>query len=145
MTEPVLRISDELSLPLEAATETFAIIGRRGKGKTSTACVLAEEMIGAGIPIVIVDPVGAWWGLRSSRSGTEAGLPVVIFGGDHADVPLTPESGQIIANVIVKERFPAILDLSHLSKTKMRTSTSFRRQSKTSMRPSEPPWPSSRS
>jgi DNA helicase HerA-like ATPase len=96
-----LEISKDLSLPLEAVTETFAILAKRGKGKTNTAVVMAEEMIAAGLPVVIVDPVGVWWGIRSSADGKGDGLPVVIFGGDHADVPLEETAGELVADVIV--------------------------------------------
>lgn len=37
-----LKLAPTLALPLAAATETFAILGRRGSGKTHTAVVLAE-------------------------------------------------------------------------------------------------------
>lgn len=43
-----LRLADGFELPLEAVTVTFAILAKRGSGKTSTAVVLAEEMISAG-------------------------------------------------------------------------------------------------
>ena len=115
-----LQISETLGLPIETVTETFAILGRRGSGKTSTAVVIAEEAIGAGVPVVIVDPTGAWWGLRSSADGKSDGLPVVIFGGEHADIALDEKAGVAIADAIVDDRFPAILDLSLLSKSAMR-------------------------
>lgn len=116
----VLAISETLALPVEAVTETFAILGKRGSGKSSTAVVMAEEMIRAGHQAVVVDPVGTWWGLRSSADGKGEGLPVVIFGGDHADVPLTEKAGEVVADALIDGRFPAILDLSHLSKSAMR-------------------------
>lgn len=115
-----LRISSTLTLPDETTTETLAILAARGKGKTFTASVLAEEMITAGLPVLIIDPLGVWWGLRSSADGQSDGLPVVIFGGDHADVPLTEGSAELVADAIVENRFPAILDLSHFSKSAMR-------------------------
>jgi DNA helicase HerA-like ATPase len=83
-----LHIADGLELPLDAVTETFAILAKRGSGKTYTASVMVEEFLGAGLPVCVVDPLGVWWGLRSSADGKSAGQPVVIFGGDHADVPL---------------------------------------------------------
>ncbi len=73
--------------------------------------------MGAGLPVVIVDPVGVWWGLRSSADGTAEGLPVVIFGGDHADLPLAETAGELLADLVVDERVPAVLDLSTLSKS----------------------------
>jgi DNA helicase HerA-like ATPase len=61
-----LTLGPGLVLPVEAVTETFAILAKRGAGKTYTAAVLVEEMMGAALPVVIIDPVGVWWGLRSS-------------------------------------------------------------------------------
>ncbi len=118
-TSPVegLTLGPGLVLPVEAVTETFAILAKRGAGKTYTAAVLVEEMMGAGLPVVIVDPVGVWWGLRSSADGTAEGLPVVIFGGDHADLPLAETAGGLLADLVVDERVPAVLDLSTLSKS----------------------------
>lgn len=115
-----IRLGDTLALPVDAVVETFAILGKRGRGKTTTAVVLAEEFISARLPVVVVDPLGVWWGLRASKDGTGEGLPVVIFGGDHADLPLTVDSGEVVADAIIDARFPAVLDLSHLSKPDMR-------------------------
>src|SRR5438132_7878954 len=42
-----LHISKDLSLPLEFATKTVAILAQRRKGKTYTASVIAEEMVAA--------------------------------------------------------------------------------------------------
>lgn len=115
-----LRIAEDLLLPDEAVTETFAILAKRGKGKTYTAAVFAEELIGAGFPTIVIDPIGIWWGLRSSADGTADGLPVVIFGGDHADVPLQDTAGELIADVLIDQRIPAVLDLSLFSKAASR-------------------------
>ena len=94
-----------------------------GKGfipthNTYAAAVLVEEMIKAGLPVVVVvvDPIGVWWGLRSGADGKSPGLPVVIFGGDRADLPLGENMGAAIADVVVEQRFPAVLDLSLLDK-----------------------------
>lgn len=115
-----LKIADDFKLPDEAVTETFAILAKRGKGKTYTAAVLAEEMIGAGFPTIVIDPIGVWWGLRASADGKSDGLPVVIFGGDHGDVPLEDTAGELIADVLVTQRIPAVLDLSLFSKAASR-------------------------
>ena len=113
-----LHISDTFRLPLDTVVETLVILARRGRGKTNTAVVMAEELIALGQPVLIVDPLGVWWGLRAGADGTRAGgLPVVIFGGDHADLPLSERAGGQLAQLIVEGRFPAILDLSDLSKS----------------------------
>lgn len=112
-----LHVAPGLSLPLEVVTSTNALLAKRGSGKTYTAAVLAEEMLKAHIPIVAIDPTGAWWGLRSSADGKGPGYPVVVLGGEHGDLPLAEDSGEEVARFIVSER-PAgvVLDLSLMRK-----------------------------
>lgn len=112
----MLAISNDLQLPIEAVTQTFGIIAKRGVGKTYTASVMAEEMLMNGMQVVILDPIGVWWGLRSSADGQKPGLPIVIFGGDHGDIEVIPESGAKIASILVDERVPAVIDLSAFRK-----------------------------
>ena len=107
-----LEVFTDYSLPLESATQTFAIVARKRVGKTYLASVMAEEFIKAGIPIVVLDPTGAWWGLRSSADGKRDGFPVVIIGGSHADVPLTEHSGKVIADLVVDYPGNYIIDFS---------------------------------
>lgn len=114
--EASLRIGSGLSLPIEAVTEALAVLGRRGSGKTSTAVVLAEEMLAAGQQVVVVDPTGAWWGLRANADGSPNDLPVVIVGGEHADLTLEEGAGRALAKLLVQTRQSAVLDLSGLSK-----------------------------
>jgi hypothetical protein len=107
-----LRVSAELALPLEVAGEAIAILAKRGAGKTNTASVLVEELDAAGVQVVVVDPVGAWWGLRSSSDGKGPGLSIPILGGQHADIPLEQNAGGLIADVVVDTGSPLLLDLS---------------------------------
>jgi uncharacterized protein len=107
-----LHISDDLSLSLDAVTQTFAVLAKRGVGKTYTASVMAEEMLKAGQQVVALDPTGAWWGLRS-------GFPIVIIGGEHGDIPLEESAGEVIAQAIVDNRFSAVIDLSLFRKGQM--------------------------
>jgi len=118
--KPVLGIADDFPLPLAAVTETFAILGRRGSGKTTTAAVLVEEMLAVGAQVVVIDPLDAWWGLRSARDGQGAGLPIVVLGGAHGDLPLDAGNGHAVADLAVELGVSAILSLRHLSKTQQR-------------------------
>jgi hypothetical protein len=111
-----LKISSELSLPREAATWVFAYLAKRGAGKTYNASVQAEEMLKDGIPIVVIDGMGIWWGLRVSSDGRGEGLPVVVFGGEHADLPLNPEQAAEMARAIVESNISCVLDLSSFAK-----------------------------
>ena len=56
-----LALGPGLVLPVEAVTETFAVLAKRGAGKTYTAAVLVEEMLGAGCRW--------WWSTRSGCGG----------------------------------------------------------------------------
>lgn len=120
MAEPMLRIATGTRMPLTAATETFAILAKRGRGKSYASAVMAEELLGAGVPVVIIDPTGVHWGLRSSADGRRPGLPVVIVGGDHADVPLEESAGELLAELVAARQVPMVLDLSGLRKNAMR-------------------------
>ena len=93
---------------------TFALLAKKGAGKTYTARVMAEEMWAAGVPFVLMDPMGAAWGLRSSADGRAEGLPVAIFGGEHGDAPLERGAGEVIADLVVDEGLSMVLDMSAL-------------------------------
>ena len=59
-----LKFSPQLRLPIEAVTQQFAFIGRTGSVAFAGAGVLAECLLDAKAQVVILDPVGNWWGLR---------------------------------------------------------------------------------
>lgn len=107
-----LKIAPGLSLPTDVVTQTFAILAIRRVGKTYTASVLAEEMMRAGLPFVVLDPTGAWWGLRASADGKSEGYPVVIIGGAHGDVPLEPTAGKVLADLAVDHPGWYVIDMS---------------------------------
>lgn len=112
-----LHISEDLSLPLEAVTNTHLILARRRVGKTYLGAVMAEEMIKAGLPWVALDPTGAWWGLTSSADGKSEGLPVIVIGGPHGHIPLEPSAGKVIANLIVDHPGWYVIDFSRFNNT----------------------------
>ncbi len=85
-----LHLAKDLSLPVDVATEALAWIGARGSGKTHGAGKLVELLVEAGVPVVVLDPVGVWYGLRLGKDGKGRGLSIPVFGGLHGDVPLEP-------------------------------------------------------
>jgi hypothetical protein len=117
----MLAIAPDLKLPLDAVTQTFAILARKRSGKSYTARRLAEQMFGAGLQIVAVDPKGDWWGMRSSADGKGAGLPIVILGGERGDVPLEVGGGELVAKLVVEEQASVLLDLSLFRKHEVAT------------------------
>jgi hypothetical protein len=112
-----LRIAPDFTLPPEAVTETFAILGIRGSGKTNTGVVMAEELLAAGRhnQVVIIDPVDVWWGLISSKDGKKRVFDLPVIGGDHADIPLDGGAGGIIADFVTDTCTSVILSLRNLS------------------------------
>jgi uncharacterized protein len=110
-----LRISRGLDLSYDFVTKTCGILAKRRVGKTYTASVIAEELVSAAIPFVALDPTGAWWGLRSSANGKGEGLPVVILGGRHGDLPLERGAGKFIADLVVEHPGYYVLDFSGFS------------------------------
>jgi len=115
----VLRIFNspsKLTLPLDFVTDTQAILAKKGKGKSHTGSVQAEELLDAKQQVVIFDPTDAWYGLRSSRDGKSPAYAIPVFGGDHADVPLDPRGGVELAEAIATEHFSAIVCTDNMTK-----------------------------
>jgi hypothetical protein len=111
-----LKISEDLSLPREAATWVITYLAKRGAGKTYCSGVQAEEMLKNNVPIVVLDGMSTWWGLRVSSDGLHPGLPIVVFGGEHADLPLAPDKAAEMAKAIVESNISCVLDLSPFTK-----------------------------
>jgi hypothetical protein len=107
-----LNISSQVSLPNDAVTQTFACIGRKGAGKTYLASMLAEQMLDLGAQVVILDPVGNWYGLRVAADGKGKGKAIFIAGGERGDVPILPESGARFARLVVEKHISMVLDVS---------------------------------
>jgi hypothetical protein len=103
------------SLPIDAVARTFGVFGQRGTGKTNSAVVLAEEMVRKGGHVVILDPVGAWWGI--THDGEGRGLPGIVLGGEHGDVPLEERAGRLVADLVVGRHYPVVvIDMKMLRK-----------------------------
>ncbi len=117
MKSKYLTLARNLILPLDFCTERIAFLARTGAGKSGGMRVIAEQIIDAGQFIIFLDPKGDAYGIRAS--GTKPGYPVLIMGGDHADVPLQPNSGKFVAEMLAKERVSTVLDVSEFSKADM--------------------------
>lgn len=100
-----------LPIPSKALSQHIALLGKTRSGKSTIMRDLAEWLLDNGRPVCIVDPKGDWWGLKSSADGKKAGYPVVIFGGEHADVPINEHSGAAVAELVATGNRPCIIDL----------------------------------
>lgn len=99
-------------IPDEAMKSPVAIVGTVGSGKTFTAKGKVEPILKTGARTCIIDPTGAWFGLKYSADGQGPGFPVVIFGGEHADVPIDDTMGEAIGHLIATTNMQCVLDLS---------------------------------
>lgn len=113
-----LHISTDLALPLDWMTLATVVYGARGSGKTTFGCVVAEELSRAHQRWCAVDLKGDFYGIKSARDGKREGIPAIIFGGDHADVPLEEGAGAFVGETVAGLDQSCILDLEHLSKGK---------------------------
>lgn len=112
----MIKIADNLNLPNEAVTQTFAQIGRKGAGKTYLASMIAEQMLDVQAQVIVIDPIGNWWGLRVNADGKSKGKDVYVMGGAHGDVPLSSEAGKEIAKILSEKHLSVVLDISEFRK-----------------------------
>jgi hypothetical protein len=109
-----------ISIPINAATKTFAILAKRGAGKTYTGGVMAEEFFKNNIPFIVFDPIDVWWGLRLNSDSRSQGLPVVVFGVENADIKLDRDMGRRIAQSVVKDNVSCVISTFGLPKVAQR-------------------------
>lgn len=104
-----LLLGEDWSLPLDALIgKRVAVLGKSGSGKTNTLAVLAAALLGAGVPVIVVDAMGQFAGLRQVA-------PVLVAGAeDSADVPLTATTAARLARIVFEHRLSVVLDSSSL-------------------------------
>lgn len=119
----MLQIGPGIKLPLDFATEAWAVLARRGAGKSNAGAVMVEELYRNHLPFVVLDPKGDWWGIRSSADGKSDGLAIPVFGGRRGDVPLEPGAGHLIADLVLGDQssyLSCVLDVSLFSISEQR-------------------------
>lgn len=111
-----LKVAPKLTLPIELAGESTAILAKKGAGKSNTAKVIVEEVLDhGGVQVIVLDPIGHWWSLRAGANGKPGGgYPVAVFGGMHGDLPLEEHAGKLLAQTAVESGQSMVLDVSSL-------------------------------
>lgn len=100
-------------IPDSALDDRLGFLGMTGSGKTYGAGTCVERILHKHGRVIIPDPLGVWYGLRLMADGkTASPYDVVIFGGPHADLPITPHAGALIGETVATMRESAIIDLS---------------------------------
>lgn len=115
-----IQIADGLTFPSNAVTQAFGFIARRGGGKSYAAGRLVEELHRIGAPVIVLDPVGTWYGLRLAANGKSPGLPIPVFGGEHGDVSITEHQGERVGTLLIERDLSAVVDVSAFSKGAMK-------------------------
>lgn len=108
--DKVLRLFEDetLDLPLDALMRhSLAVLGMTGTGKSNTVARIFEQLMGFGVPGVIVDIANEYWGLKE-----KFGIIVAGSSSPHTDIIITdPAQAAALAVWSLRERMPVILSL----------------------------------
>lgn len=102
-------------IPEAALQQHIAVLGKTGSGKTFAVKGIVEHLLEEGRRVGIIDPTGAWWGLRTSKDGKGAGFPILVLGGDHGDLPLPALGGAAVARLLCDQGVNLVADTSLLT------------------------------
>jgi hypothetical protein len=110
------------TVPSSLATQTVAVLARKGAGKTYTMKRIVESLLAVGGQVIVIDAVGVWYGLRLDASGAKASrFTVPILGGWRGDIDLAPSAGALVASTLVETGQSAVLDVSKFRKGDRKT------------------------
>lgn len=102
-------------IPDAALDDRLGFVGTSGSGKTYSAGSAVERLLHKRARVVIVDPLGVWWGLRLLADGnTPSPFNVAIFGGPRGDLPLNQHAGELIGETAATMAESCIVDLTQL-------------------------------
>ena len=104
-----LNLDADQNLKLELTDfigESVAVLGIKGSGKTNSAAVIIEELVGT-LPLTIIDLEGEYWGLKER-------FDILVVGdSEHADLPASPAQAAALATFSITEGVSVILDMSN--------------------------------
>lgn len=98
-------------LPRKVFDQNIAVLGKTRSGKSTMLRGGVEDLLRRNMPVCIIDPKGDWWGLKLAPDGKGPGFPIVIFGGEHADVPINSHAGAHVAELFATGNRPCLIDL----------------------------------
>lgn len=119
-------VGGDMTLPADLGDKKIALVAQSKKGKTYGLGVILEGLCRAKRPFIATDPASNLWGLRVRPDGTPSGLPVVVIGGAHGDIPLNRDAGERVAEALLASPQCAVIDFSMESQgDKRRFMTAF--------------------
>lgn len=98
--------------------QDIAILGQKGAGKSITAKGLVERILAMQRRVIVLDPLSHWYGLRGRPDGSP-GFPIVVIGGQHADIPLDKLGGARFGEVLAESDHSFVVDVSDLPKSEL--------------------------
>jgi hypothetical protein len=91
---------------MDVLTGRGFVTGKSGAGKSNTASVLAEELLDASLPLLVVDVDGEYYGLKAQYELLHVGAD------DRCDLRVGPEHAERLAALALEEHVPVVLDVS---------------------------------
>jgi len=98
-----------IEIPINRSTKTFAILAKRGVGKSYAEVVLAEEFHKDNVPFMGFDPIDAWWGLRLAKDGKNKAYPSLCSALSTLISPWREIWVKRIAHAIVQENVSCVI------------------------------------
>lgn len=102
-------------IPKAALNQHIAILGKTGSGKTYAAKGIVEHLLDEKRQVCILDPTGAWWGMRLGSDGKKPGYDLVLLGGEHGDIPLAEKSAAAVARLVTQQGASVVCDTSGMT------------------------------
>lgn len=92
------------------AVRRNVILGTAGSGKTHAGKFVAENLMDAGIPVVVIDPLGNWRGLNTCKDSNATPYNIVVVGKD-GDVALDVDTIEDVMRMALVNRLSLVIDL----------------------------------
>lgn len=104
-------------LPDSTLTDCLFVTGKRGGGKSYSQRIAMERALTKGLRCGWVDSLGIGWGITVAGDPDNLEKPigpgynVVVFGGEHGHMPLSPTAGAALGTMLAKAKFSWVVDL----------------------------------
>jgi hypothetical protein len=94
------RRPDDVPDPRRRARRSLGLRSALAAGQDLQRQRRRRALLESGARVIIVDPLDVWWGLRLTAAGGPSKFTLVVFGGEHGDMPLFEHSGALIGETV---------------------------------------------